>query len=121
MMPPTPAVRPARAKETVRIVARLTPARRAASALLPIACASRPNRVRLSRNDQANRTPRTISTTHGTPRTGLSTPRLVLHTATMTRPAAAAAPTLAAVRLAGGPGPPGPRAAAGRVGGPRNA
>src|SRR4030088_1034920 len=101
MIPATPAVRPARANATVRTQPRPTPARRAASALLPMACRERPYLVRLSRKDHAASTPRTISTTHGTPRTGVRTPRLVLHTATIVMPATAAAPILAMVMLEG--------------------
>ena len=116
MMPATPAVSPARANATVLIRAMLTQARRAASALLPIACTSRPNRVRFSRNDQVTSTPSTIRMTHGTPRTGLSTPRLMLHTVTTAMPATAATPILATVRPTGGPvGPPRRRSASRRM------
>ena len=56
--------RAGRGKDTVQIPARLTPARRAATAGLPMACASRPNhQVQVRRDDQANRTPRTMSAT----------------------------------------------------------
>src|SRR5215470_6238830 len=62
----------------------------------------RPNRVRPSRKLQATTTTRTTRTTHGTPRTAIATPRLVLPISTTTTPAIAIAATFSQVTLAGG-------------------
>src|SRR6516225_5209866 len=62
----------------------------------------RPNRVRLSRKLQATTTTRTTRTTHGTPRTAIAMPRLVLPMSTTTTPATAIAANFSQVTLGGG-------------------
>ena len=73
--------------------ARLTPARRAASAFPPMAYTYRPNLVRPRRIVHAAHTPSTISTIHGMPLIGTSAPRSVLQIITSTT-AATATPTI---------------------------
>src|SRR6516225_7501172 len=62
----------------------------------------RPGRVRASSQLQATSTTRTTGTTHGTPRTTMATPRLVLQMSTTTTPAIAITATFSQVTLAGG-------------------
>src|SRR6266568_5734669 len=102
MMPMMPAVSPHSANARTRIRLRLMPARRAASALPPIAYMYRPNRVRPSRKLYATSTTRITSTTHGTPRTTTAIPRLVLPMSTTTTPATAITATFSQVTLTGG-------------------
>src|SRR6266511_2680799 len=100
--PAMPAVSPVSAKASVRIPARFTPARRAASALPPIAYMYRPTLVRPSRNVHAASTPKTSSTTQGTPWIGTITPRFVLQSSTIATPPTRTAPILRSVKLGGG-------------------
>ena len=78
------------------------PARRAASAFPPIAYTCRPNLVRPSRIDHIVTMPITMSTTHGMPRIGVRTPRLVLQINTSTTPATATPTIFTTVKLSGG-------------------
>src|SRR3954452_15672555 len=101
--PAIPAVNDDRAKAAVRTSGRLMPARRAASGLPPMAYTYRPNLVRPRRNVHIASTPRTMSRTHGTPRSDRNwVPRFVLQMSTITTPTAAAPAIFNNVKLAGG-------------------
>src|SRR5215469_17224016 len=67
--PPRAAVAEHNAKDQMRMAGTLTPARRAASGLPPMAYIYRPKRVRWSTSVQTPSTARTIGITHGTPAT----------------------------------------------------
>jgi hypothetical protein len=102
MTPAIPAVNEQSVNATVRIIRRFTPARRAASALPPIAYTYRPNRVRPRTKVHAARMPNTNRTTHGTPRIGRIRPRSVLQMSTMTTPPTRPPPIFSAVSPGGG-------------------